>query len=211
MISKASDDNPTKWDKRLPLLLFVYRSVQIMNKTKIPFGRLQTHFTDLILQTQASPTYLQEWTAELCDSASTFAFNCPACMYVSMLTIPPLANSDHLEISIDLSIKPIKIAKTLGRLIWRYAFADWTKACELITVLYLILRFNFEKTRVFLVKVVNRSIYIYIMRIRKNLIFYVRLDWIIRCIRLTTVVGIRFCLKTLKLFGNYGTINCDRL
>lgn len=46
-------------------------------------------------------------------------------------TIPPLANSDHLGISLDLSIKPIKTEKTQGRLIWRYAYADWTKACEL--------------------------------------------------------------------------------
>ena len=32
----------------------------------------------------------------------------------------------------DLSKKPAKVAKTQGRLIWRYAYADRTKACELI-------------------------------------------------------------------------------
>ena len=58
------------------------------------------------------------------------------CSCLSMLnqyeTIPPLANSDHLGISIDLSIKPIKTAKSQGRLIWHYAFTDWTKTRKLI-------------------------------------------------------------------------------
>ena len=36
--------------------------------------------------------------------------------------------------------------------------------------------FYFEKTRVFLVKVVNHSIYIHVMRICKMLISYIRLD-----------------------------------
>ena len=47
-------------------------------------------------------------------------------------TIPPLSNSDHWGILMDLSKKPAKAAKTQGQLIWHYAYADWTKACELI-------------------------------------------------------------------------------
>ena len=50
----------------------------------------------------------------------------------------------------------------------------------LITVLNLILcmekNFNFEKRVFFLVKVVNRSIYINVMRIRKMLIYCIKLD-----------------------------------
>ena len=37
MISKASDKNPTEWDKQLPLLLFAYRSVVQESTKKSPF------------------------------------------------------------------------------------------------------------------------------------------------------------------------------
>ena len=47
-------------------------------------------------------------------------------------TIPPLSNSDHWEILMNLSKKPAKAVKTQGRLIWHYAYVDWTKACKLI-------------------------------------------------------------------------------
>ena len=47
-------------------------------------------------------------------------------------TISPLSNSDHWGILMDLSKKPAKTVKTQGRQIWRYAYADWMKACELI-------------------------------------------------------------------------------
>ena len=45
MISKASDKNPTKWDKRLPLLLFVYRSVHVHATLSIFFELVQVLFT----------------------------------------------------------------------------------------------------------------------------------------------------------------------
>ena len=47
-------------------------------------------------------------------------------------TIPPLSNSDHRGILMELSQKPDKAEKTQGRLIWRYNYADWDKACEII-------------------------------------------------------------------------------
>ena len=47
-------------------------------------------------------------------------------------TVPPLSNSDHMGVLIELSQKLPKAEKSQGRLIWRYAHADWDKACELI-------------------------------------------------------------------------------
>ena len=47
-------------------------------------------------------------------------------------TIPPLSNSNHMGVLIKLFQKSSKAEKSQGRLIWRYAHADWDKACELI-------------------------------------------------------------------------------
>ena len=47
-------------------------------------------------------------------------------------TIPPLSNSDHRGILMEISRKIVKAEKTQGRLIWRYGYADWDKACDLI-------------------------------------------------------------------------------
>ena len=47
-------------------------------------------------------------------------------------TVAPLSNSDHGGILIDFSKKQDKPDKSQGRLIWRYKYADWIKACELI-------------------------------------------------------------------------------
>ena len=53
-------------------------------------------------------------------------------MLQSCDTIPPLSNSDHLGITVTLKRKPAKAEKTKGRLIWRYSFADWMKACQIV-------------------------------------------------------------------------------
>ena len=63
---------------------------------------------------------------------------------------------------------------------WQYPKHKYNVYIMMHTILNLILRmeknkFNFEK-RVFLVKVVNCSIYINIMRTRKTLIYCVKLD-----------------------------------
>ena len=50
----------------------------------------------------------------------------------SCTTIPPLSNSNHIRIMVTLNRKPIKAEKTKGRLVWRYSFADWLRACRLI-------------------------------------------------------------------------------
>ena len=47
-------------------------------------------------------------------------------------TIPPLSNSDHLGLLIHLCLKPATPIKTKARSVWRYSFADWDKACEMI-------------------------------------------------------------------------------
>ena len=53
-------------------------------------------------------------------------------MVNSCNTIPPLSNSDHYGIIMELNRKPAKSEKTNGRLIWRYSYADWNTARELI-------------------------------------------------------------------------------
>ena len=48
-------------------------------------------------------------------------------------TLPPLANSDHLGIHLNLSAKVCKSAsKQQLRRIWRYNYADFDKATELL-------------------------------------------------------------------------------
>ena len=47
-------------------------------------------------------------------------------------TIPPLSNSGHMGILLKLKKKPMKSEQTKGRLIWRYSYADWENACQLI-------------------------------------------------------------------------------
>ena len=47
-------------------------------------------------------------------------------------TIPPLSNSDHRGILMELSQKSVKAEKSQDRLIWRYSYANWDKACKLI-------------------------------------------------------------------------------
>ena len=61
MIAKASDQNPTEWDKQLPLLLFAYRSVVQESTKESPFfllyGRDPRLPTGTILE-QLRTTYL---------------------------------------------------------------------------------------------------------------------------------------------------------
>ena len=47
-------------------------------------------------------------------------------------TIPPLSNSDHYGIVMELNRKPEKAGKAKGQLTWRYSYADWSTARQLI-------------------------------------------------------------------------------
>ena len=47
-------------------------------------------------------------------------------------TIPPLSNSDHYGIVMELNRKPEKAAKAKGQLTWRYSCADWNTARKLV-------------------------------------------------------------------------------
>ncbi len=53
-------------------------------------------------------------------------------MVNSCNTIPPLSTSDHYGIAMELDRKAEKSEKSKGRLIWRYSYADWNTARELI-------------------------------------------------------------------------------
>ena len=48
-------------------------------------------------------------------------------------TIPPLSNSDHLGISVEIKLKHAnKTVRPPQRSIWHYSKADWHSACERI-------------------------------------------------------------------------------
>ena len=71
MISKASDKNPTEWDKQVPMLLFAYCLVVQESTKEIPFfllyGRDPRFPTGTILE-QSRMTYLcdaQDYRTEL--------------------------------------------------------------------------------------------------------------------------------------------------
>ena len=51
------------------------------------------------------------------------------------VTIPPLANSDHLGISLQVKSNIQTHICVNKRVIWRYAHADFDRACELIDML----------------------------------------------------------------------------
>ena len=49
----------------------------------------------------------------------------------SCSTVPPLSNSDHLGLQIDLSLRST-ITAPKRRAVWRYKYADWGRACGLM-------------------------------------------------------------------------------
>ena len=51
------------------------------------------------------------------------------------VTVPPLANSDHLSISLQVKSNIQTHVGVNKRVIWRYAHADFNRACELIDML----------------------------------------------------------------------------
>ena len=55
----------------------------------------------------------------------------PQLIVRSCIIIPPLSNSDHLGLQVNLSLE--STITTVRRLIvWRYKHADWDKACDRI-------------------------------------------------------------------------------
>ena len=75
--------------------------------------------------------YTSEGSSSLIDlvimSAPQFLHEC--------VTIPPLANSDHLDISLKVKSNIQTHIRVNKRVIWRYAHADFDRACELIDML----------------------------------------------------------------------------
>ena len=52
---------------------------------------------------------------------------------LSCVTIPPLANSDHLGLYFPISAGQKKRApKVKSRKIWQYAYGDYDSACEVL-------------------------------------------------------------------------------
>ena len=47
-------------------------------------------------------------------------------------TIPPLANSDHLGIHLQVKSSNFAHVRTKKRVVWRYAYADFDKAKEML-------------------------------------------------------------------------------
>ena len=68
-------------------------------------------------------------TATLIDQA--FTSNVQLLQACSV--VPPLGNSDHKGIHLQIQWKTKLNHVTAGRMVWRYAHADWEKACEQIS------------------------------------------------------------------------------
>ena len=79
-------------------------------------------------QSVVGPTHVQNNTSSTID----LVFVSNPSLVNECSTIPPLSNSDHLGILLDLKKKLKPSDKCQGRLIWRYSHADWEKACDLI-------------------------------------------------------------------------------
>ena len=79
-------------------------------------------------QSVVGPTHVQNNTSSTID----LVFVSNPSLVSECSTIPPLSNSDHLGILLDLKKKLKPSDKCQGRLIWRYSHADWDKACDLI-------------------------------------------------------------------------------
>ena len=62
------------------------------------------------------------------------------------VTIPPLANSDHIGISLQVKSNIQTHIRVNKRVIWRYAHADFDRACELIDMLDMVDSNSVEKS-----------------------------------------------------------------
>jgi len=74
-------------------------------------------------------TYPSQWSV-IHNRPCTTVFPIPL---IKCCTIPPLANSDHNGIVTTVKWNPVTAPTQRRRTIWRYAYADWDKAKELIS------------------------------------------------------------------------------
>ena len=106
-------------------------NVNFYNSNHYLFHKLQDIFNSLgLTQVVNSPTHLSSSGSSLIDlvflSSPSFLQTCS--------TLPPLLNSDHLGLFIRLRWqKSNRSTSHSSRTIWRYDFADWDRACDLIS------------------------------------------------------------------------------
>ena len=50
----------------------------------------------------------------------------------SCTTVPSLSTSDHLGVSLTLTLKSYAVSVVKSRSVWLYKYADFNRACELI-------------------------------------------------------------------------------
>ena len=111
------------------LLIILYFLVNFDNPYHPMFSNLYTIINLYCLdQSVVGPTHVHH---DGTDSTIDLVFLSEPSLLNSCDTVPLLSNSDHMGVLIDLSQKSPKAEKSQGRLIWRYAHADWDKACEL--------------------------------------------------------------------------------
>ena len=77
------------------------------------------------------PTHIHN---NVCKSLIDLVFFSDVSFLSKCQVIPPLSNSDHLGIQVKIKTK-LKLGSShhsTARTIWRYTFADWSYACDLI-------------------------------------------------------------------------------
>lgn len=111
MISKASDKNPSEWDKQLPLLLFAYRSVVQESTKESPFfllyGRDPRLPTGTILE-QTRTTYLcdaEDYQTELFINLRRSSWHWRASNRLKRSSVRSMTDNRVAVLTIELAIE----------------------------------------------------------------------------------------------------------
>ena len=112
------------------LTLFGDFNVNYFNTLHPMFCKLQCLVSSLCLtQVVTEPTHYSQNTCSLID---LIYLSSPA-QLINCSTIPSLANSDHLGLSLTVAADCSKVLpKRNPRKIWRYAHANFDQACQLL-------------------------------------------------------------------------------
>ena len=106
-------------------------NVDVLNASHPLLPKLRALSSSLCLkQVVSEPTHI---VSEIPTSLIDLIYLSVPSSVLSCVTIPPLANSDHLGLCLSISAGQRKTApKASSRKIWRYAHGDYDRACELL-------------------------------------------------------------------------------
>ena len=105
-------------------------NVNILNPDHPLFSSaLSLSFSLCLTQVVSEPTHFSPNSHSLID----LVFLSDPSNLIGCVTIPAFANSDHLGLSVSITVgNPGSLPKHKSRMIWRYFHADFDRACELL-------------------------------------------------------------------------------